>query len=57
MKVIVNVVALALSLAMYGTSSNSVYMHELCIEAVVSSQFKPFHQGNQTFAHSFSITI
>ena len=57
MKVIVNMVALALSLAMYGTSSNSVYMHELCGEAVVSSQFKPFHWGNQTLSHSFSVTI
>ncbi len=57
MKVIVNMVALALSLAMHGTSSNSVYMHELRGEAVVSSQFKPFHRGNQTLTHSFSVTI
>ena len=57
MKVIVNMVALALSLAMYGTSSNSIYMHELHVEAVVSSQFEPFHQGNQTFTHSFSVTM
>ena len=52
MKVIVSIVALALSLAMDGTSS-SVYAYELRGGAVVSSQFEPFHRRNQTLTHSF----